>query len=255
MVRDTDPPAPLRTFVVGSCVTRDTVEHLDPARYRLVGYVARQSWASVARPPGPVVDTAALTSPFQRRQIDGALRGDVLDRLDEAGPVDLVLVDLVDERLGLHRLPDGGLVTRSVELYTSRLEAGYTGTATLLRFGSRRHRQAWHQGADLVLGGLADRGLTARTWVLAPDWAATSVQGHRRLRGAGGTPRRFAVRVRPYYRTLRQRLGDDHLLGTGLRVQADETHRWGLAPYHYSADVYRELAAQLDAATAGLRAG
>lgn len=251
MARDTTDTR-LRVFVIGSCVTRDTVDHLDPARYRLVGYVARQSWASVARPPGQVVDTAALTSAFQRCQVDGALHGDALERLDAAGPVDLVLVDLVDERLGLHQLADGGLVTRSVELYRSRLESGYTGTATLLRFGSRRHRQAWRRGADVVLDGLAARGLTARTWVLAPAWAATSVQGHRRLRGDGGTPLRFAVRAWPYYRTLRRRLGADHLLGTDLAVQADATNRWGLAPYHYSADVYQALAARLDAATAGL---
>lgn len=243
---------PLRTFILGSCVTRDTFDHLDRERYRLVGYVARQSWASVARPPGLVVDSAGLASAFQRRQIDGALRGDLLERLDAVGPVDLVLVDLVDERLGLHRLPDGGLVTRSVELYTSRLETGYASTATLLRFGSRGHWRAWRQGADAVLGGLADRGLTDRTWVLAPGWASTSVQGHRRLRGAGGTPRQFRIRSWPYYRTLRRRLGADHLLGTDLAVRADETHRWGLAPYHYSTDVYRSLAEQLDAATAGL---
>ncbi len=245
-------PMTLRTFIVGSCVTRDTFDYLDPDRYRLAGYVARQSWASVARPPGRVVDTTALDSAFQRRQIDGALSGDVLDRLDAVGPVDLVLVDLMDERLGLHRLPGGGLVTRSVELCTSGLEADYTRAATFLRFGSRGHRQAWLQGADVVLGGLAERELTARTWVLAPDWASTSVQGHHRLRGAGGTPRQFRVRSRPYYRSLRRRLGADHLLGTGLAVQADATHRWGLAPYHYSADVYRALVNQLDAATAGL---
>ncbi len=253
MVRDdaTD-LTPLRTFIIGSCVTRDTFDHLDPGRYRLTGYVARQSWASVARPPGQVVDTAALASAFQRRQIDGALRGDVLERLDAAGPVDLVLVDLVDERLGLHRLPDGGLVTRSVELHTSRLETGYTSTATLLRFGTRHHRQAWQQGAEAVLSGLADRGLTDRTWVLAPRWASTSLQGHRKLRGAGGTPRWFRLRSRPYYRTLRRRLGADHLLGADLPVQADQTHRWGLAPYHYSPDVYQALAARLDTATAAL---
>ncbi len=245
-------PPPLRTFIIGSCVTRDTFDYLDRTRYRLSGYVARQSWASVARPPGPVVDTTALASAFQRRQIDGALCGDVLERLDAVGPVDLVLVDLMDERLGVHRLPDGGLVTRSVELCTSGLEAGYTEAATLLRFGSREHRQAWQQGADTVLGGLADRGLTDRTWVIAPAWASTSLQGHRRLRGAGGTPRQFRVRSWPYYWSLRRRLGADHLLGADLAVQADETHRWGLAPYHYSVDVYRALVDQLDTATAGL---
>ncbi|MDR3069030.1 MAG: DUF6270 domain-containing protein [Cellulomonas sp.] len=245
-------PMTLRTFVIGSCVSRDTFDYLDPDRYRLTGYLARQSWASVVRPPGPVVDTTVLASPFQRRQIDGALRGDVLDRLDAVGPVDLVLVDLIDERLGLHQLPDGGLVTRSVELYTSGLEAGYADAARLLRFGSRPHRRVWQQGADAVLGGLAERGLADRTWVLAPGWASTSVQGHRRLRGAGGTPHQFHVRSRPYYRTLRRRLGADRLLGTDLRVQADETHRWGLAPYHYAVEVYRALVAQLDAATARL---
>ena len=236
-------------FIFGSCVTRDTFAYLDPQRYLLAGYVARQSWASVAHPPGDVVDVRTLPSAFQQRVVRGALHGDVLGQLDASGAVDLVLLDLTDERLGLHRSRDGGFVTRSVELVTTRLEERYAAGLELVTFGSRKHRRAWAEGADVVLAGLTARNLLARTYVLAPPWAATSTAGHRGLRSVRTTPAQFARRLRPYLDVLASRLGDGHVLGQHVAVQADPEHAWGLAPFHYSPAVYRALAAEIDAAT------
>ncbi|WP_448059160.1 DUF6270 domain-containing protein [Cellulomonas hominis] len=239
---------PLRTVILGSCVSRDTFEFLDPERYTLACYVARQSWATVARPPGDVVDLTSLRSEFQRRVLSGALHGDMLRQLESAMPADLVLLDLTDERLGLHETPKGGLVTRSVELVSSGLEDAYATGAPHLRFGSRAHRRAWHDGADLVLGRLRDLALLDRTFLLAPPWASRSAAGHRDLRSVRTNAATFTRRSAPYVRAISRVLGGDHVLGKHIRATADAEHRWGLAPFHYTTEVYREIAVQIDKA-------
>lgn len=105
-----------------------------------------------------------------------------------------------------------------------------------------------------MLATLRRLGLLERTLLLAPRWAARSLQGDRQLRSVGMAPWAFALRALPYYRLLAAELDGDRLLGRGIPVAADARHQWGLAPFHYTEAVYQALASQIDQATHDLHA-
>ena len=135
-------PGPTGLAVYGSCVARDTVEHLVPGTVRLLGYVARQSLVSAMSPP---LDTDpghldALPSAFQRRVLGEDARSALLRTLArDAASLEVLLWDLADERLGVYLLPDGGAITRTAELVASGAEPAMAARARLLTLGSDEH--------------------------------------------------------------------------------------------------------------------
>lgn len=68
-----------------------------------------------------------------------------------ASETDLLLIDLTDERLGVHRLPDGSFVTRSSELVQSNRLAQLDRVPSLIRLGTERHTHLWGRAAKKVL--------------------------------------------------------------------------------------------------------
>lgn len=243
----------LRTVILGSCVSRDTFGHLDPARYTLGAYVARQSLATLRRPPGPsAVDTARIASPFQRRVTEGSLRGDAVERLRAAGEVRLVLIDLTDERLGVIELGDDRLVTRSVELIAGGLDRELRERHPVHAFGSAEHFAWWRDGWDLLRDVLIAEDLLRRTLVIAPPWASASEDGTATPRSYGVGAEEFSGTAAAYVDVLRSSLSAGQIIGEGLAVRSSPAHQWGDAPFHYSTQTYRELCTAIDAATTGM---
>src|SRR5690606_6977206 len=98
-----------KVAIWGSCVTRDAFALDDRAdelaeRLPLVYYGARSSWISQASRPwsGRVPGPDDLASGFGRRMVTEDLGKTIVDRLIDVRP-DLVVLDLIDERLPLAR--------------------------------------------------------------------------------------------------------------------------------------------------------
>ena len=110
----------IRTFIYGSCVSRDTFEYVDKERFSLLRYVARSSLISAFSPPAPLpIPTDHGLSAFQLRQVCTDSSSRLLPTLRElADRIDLLLWDLVDERLGVYTDAEGHVVTDSIELRT-----------------------------------------------------------------------------------------------------------------------------------------
>lgn len=159
--------------IFGSCVSRDTCEYFPEATVK--AYVARHSMASLRAPHGSDdIDLDGLSSPFQVRMVTGDLEGNGADRLIEiAKRIDLVLLDLVDERRGYWLFPDGTVMTNSIEVELSgagasaRRNAG----ARLVEFGSEEHFSTWKEGFSTLVKKLEDAGLWERTVLLDIEWA------------------------------------------------------------------------------------
>src|SRR5699024_2309999 len=107
---------PMKIAIFGSCVSRDTCEFLPDAE--VVAYVARHSVTSLESPHGTSgVDLSELTSTFQKRMVTSDLRGNGVERIvKHARDLDLVLIDLVDERRGYWLFPNGTTMTNSLEI-------------------------------------------------------------------------------------------------------------------------------------------
>lgn len=191
----------MRLAVYGSCVARDTVELLERDRFELVRYVARQSVIS-AFSPTAALDVSALESPFQARMLAGDAAGDLMERLIESEP-EMILWDLADERLGVLRSPEGGVLTRSIELMRSGQEEALRSTWELIEFGTDEHYSLWCTGVDAFVAALTDSGLLARVVLVQVPWAQRSTTGAKVPSNFGVPPALANRRYRRYYRHLR----------------------------------------------------
>ena len=110
----------MKIAIFGSCVSRDTAEFMPEAE--VVAYVARHSVTSLESPHGTNgIDLSDLTSAFQKRMVTSDLKGTGLERIvKNAKDLDVVLLDLVDERRGFWKFPDGTTMTNSLEIESVR---------------------------------------------------------------------------------------------------------------------------------------
>ncbi|WP_269770464.1 DUF6270 domain-containing protein [Brevibacterium yomogidense] len=195
----TDSP---RIDIWGSCVSRDTLEHMPDVT---VGeYIARQS-AIVTLGPAATLDVPLelLDSNFQRRMITGDQNADVAERLETSVPA-LVLVDLIDERRGVWRFPGNRFLTNSVEAYKTGIDTwGPKKGGRLIDFGSNEHFELWKQGFDAVIKRARSKG--APVMLLDIAWAE-AFDGRPVARGArsiaGNVGRRMWRGVREMSRAI-----------------------------------------------------
>ena len=238
-----------RVFIYGSCVSRDTFEHLDPEQFELVEYVARQSVLSATTRSVETLAPPVLESRFQQRMVTGDFQSSLRPLLAQhAADIDVLLVDLTDERLGAYLLPDGTVVTRSVELIESGVEQALPSGTRHVAFGTQQHYEYW-TGAVQALGE-SIRSTMPRVAVALLDipWAEWSESGQ-------PTPDSFGVgaaQANPvfssYVRAAAQALGA-HTISLGpAEVLSGPHHPWGDAPFHYSENVYLEIVRRLTGA-------
>ncbi len=240
-----DASAP-RVLVFGSCVARDTIEFAASDSVDLRGYVARQSLISAGDDASAhLPDSLGVSSKFQERMIRNDFAGNLFSRLESlAGEIDVLLWDLADERHGVHRFPDGTIVTRSIDTIRAEPVSALLEETEHIPFGSDEHFALWTQHVDAFDARLRELGLFDRTVVLEVPWALRTTEGKT-------TPWSMGVRAGDANKSYQRYY--DYLRQTGHRmvelpaelVLADPDHRWGLAPFHYTPEVYREVLWQL----------
>jgi hypothetical protein len=247
----TNQEGPARVLIYGSCVSRDTFEFLDPSRYSLLRYIARQSLISAFSPADvDDLDLGALSSPFQRRMVLGDIAGSLAQDLFDLGDrTDLILWDLCDERLGVYRHTSGAVVTRSVELVRSGAELRFA-TWEHIPFGTDDHFALWDEALSRFVVLLEEATLARKVLLLAVPWAARTGRG-------AATPASFGLRAsqanRLYarYNDAVQARGIAVVGLSAKTVRADDDHKWGVAPFHFGADVYTRLAGQINQSMCG----
>lgn len=171
--------------IFGSCVSRDTCEFIPDAN--VVAYVARHSVTSLETPHGTKgVDLSGLTSAFQKRMVTSDLKGNGLARVvKNAKDLDLVLIDLVDERRGFWIYPDSSTMTNSIEVeYCGAARNARRSGARLVEFGTDEHFKIWKSGFDTLIAGLKEAGTWERTILLDIEWAG-AVDGARHPQNDG----------------------------------------------------------------------
>lgn len=229
-------------FIYGSCVSRDLLA-LHPELGELTGYVARQSWLSAdhswPRPDCP----DGLDSDFRRRQLRGDFAGNAFEMVREAlERGNYLLIDLVDERLGIYTNLAGCSVTASQELKESAWYSQVQEQGLYTAFGEAEHIGAWRATAAQLYSILAECGAAGRTLVVAPDFAALDDEGRDVIGSLGRTSAEWNQAYGPYY---------EYACGLGFEVlrlesvRADSRHQWGAAPFHYVRDVYTEMARRI----------
>lgn len=242
----------VRTLIYGSCVSRDTFKSL-PDDYRLLTYVARQSAISAGAPAAGVRQRLRdLPSAFQNRMVAGDVRGDLHDVLDRrADDVDLVLVDLIDERGGVIAI-GGGFVTKLSEFWSAGGREATSGLP-VIELGTDAHFELWSRGFDAIVDHLDRLDLTRRTVVLRTPWASLDPEGEPIPIPDWMTPPAVAdARYERYFAHVAARGLAMVELPTEL-ARSPRDHPWGPSPFHYTEQAYQHLAAGITAAASAKR--
>ncbi|MEU2202205.1 DUF6270 domain-containing protein [Isoptericola sp. NPDC019482] len=235
-----------RVFIYGSCVSRDTFEHLDPTQFELLQYVARQSALSAYTRPVTLVGPPQLESPFQQRMVSGDYASSMQTLVPEvASQTDLVIVDLVDERLGAYVLPDGSVVTRSPELIQSGAEQHLPPGSQHFPFGSEQHFQYWSQGIAAVGALIRHHMPHAAIVLLDIPWAERSESGTPTPPSFGVTASEANPIFQPYVNVAADALSARVISMRPGAVTSSPDHPWGDAPFHYAERVYLEIVRRL----------
>lgn len=235
-----------RIFVYGSCVSRDTLEFLDPEKFQLVDYLARHSLLSAGTDASYKLPAdLKVPSDFQARMIHTDWRGERLNDLAALSPtLDVLLWDLIDERHGVHWFPTGEIVTRSIDVLGSEPASSLLLDETHIPFGSDTHFEGWAEKAREFVHFLREQGLLERTRLIRVNWAQTSADGSDVPSSMGISSAEANAEFQRYYDLL-ESLGVLMIDVPEGIVQADAQHKWGLAPFHYVPTVYEYIGAQL----------
>lgn len=175
----------MKIAIFGSCVSRDTAEFIPDAE--VVAYVARHSVTSLETPHGVEgADLTGLNSNFQKRMVASDLKGNGLARIAKNHKdLDLVLIDLIDERRGFWLFPNGTTVTNSLEAESCGVaENARREHARLVEFGTDEHFETWRLGFDKLRTGLDEVGLWEKAVLLDIEWAG-AVDGAQHPRNDG----------------------------------------------------------------------
>lgn len=216
--------------------------------HALIGYVARQSLISAMSPATELLGGEDLESSFQNRMLNGDISSNLVPTLQEAkDATDLILMDLTDERLGVHKLPDKSFVTHSSELVKAGRLRQLSPPPGVIKTGTERHWGFWSRAAEKFAIHLDILGLKEKVLVVNTPWAETSFEG---------------VEV-PTFRdystaTMNEHLAQmaDRLRSLGIRVVdmpaslavSTDKHKWGIDPFHYGQPAYLWIQEQVTAA-------
>ncbi len=237
-----DPATAKRVGVYGSCVGRDSVEVLRERGWALSCYVPRQSLVSGASPAPPqTLDLSGIDSAFVRRVLAGDVAGDMYERLAEAAAsTDVLLWDIIDERLGYFSLPGDGAVTRTMEGLGKEIYAPLK-QARLVEMGTEEHLECWKEQLSTFTRFLKDQGLWDKTLLLLSPWALKDAAGNQTPSSWGTSAVEGNWLLTEYYAAARDAGAKVLRLPDELCVAGTE-HQWGLAPFHYVPQTYAWVA-------------
>ena len=233
----------MKIRIYGSCVSRDILSSNYTDELELLSYNARSSIATLNKKnvqcqiEGNYYESLTnIESKFQRRMVEYDFKNKVLDVVN-VNNYDLLLIDLIDERFHLAQVSNK-LVTRSSEF----LKSGIRPDRIVSTFSSE-YMDLWQAGVDYFINiinetvGLDKLKINKVYWancasnpkdtdILTNKW---QVELHNQ-------------KLNDMYEYLKKRLPESSIIEIDSKLLvADSNHKWGLSPFHYVDDYYKEI--------------
>ena len=233
----------LRLLILGSCVTRDAMEFQgEPAWIEVAGYHARSPLGSaMQRRPFAGVDTTKIASPFQARMVEQDLTGAARKAVTRGG-WDLLVVDLIDDRLPLVVDRSGARACLSPELKASGFEP--RDEDRVLPWTSEESFEHWRRGWDDLVRRLRWRRRLSALRVNEAWWSTEVPPGVEvapetyRPKWAADANAQLARRYEYMAGVLRD---DQFYRFTEQQLYVDPAHKWGPNFFHYADGYYLAL--------------
>ena len=227
--------------IFGSCVTRDAFGDLLPETL-IAGYVARSTVASAFGPAADIelpLDWLEGASPWEMRMVEQDLSKTGLALLAGAN-LDMLIVDLIDERFDV--LVGNGIVTDSASLRKSSAADLLLSQGTAFSLLSEGRDRLWRQTLPMLLDWLRalDIPIVLHEATFSTKYRNASDGAIDLIPQSEAWTTRINVRLRAMYADIAEGLGQrvHRLVPPDDVVLADDSHKWGLAPFHYIPDYY-----------------
>lgn len=230
-----------RVLIFGSCVSRDIFNIKDLKSHSVIDYFARSSFSSALKPT-IVTDNYSinLDSAFQRRIVHSDLTKKFPLTL-ESLPYDQLLIDLIDERFDLFAFHTGGVCTLSNELIAGGFECR-ADLGRVVKSGSDEFFKLWEEGWCKFVEILSRTGKLDSLRVNRVFWAEKNENGgdfspsysQRGISEANKFLERLYERIALDIDFSQFICFDNNLLVGSIH------HKWGLSPFHYIDDYYRQ---------------
>ena len=230
-------------LIWGGCVSRDIFNIDGGEDFRIVDYYARQSFGSlISGPYNHDLLLHKIKSNFRRRMVARDFLKTFLNDAENISSADVIIIDLIVERLNLVVLPSGHVVTHSNELRESGLlDESRFRDYQLLKSGTEERRNYWSQGMGVFFNKIKDLGKMGSVLINKVYWTS-------KVDPQGFSPLSISQRRIDFenqelewmYERLAEFLPESQFLNFPSNVLvADPKHRWGVTPYHYVPSYYR----------------
>ena len=240
----------VRVLILGSCVSRDVLDYhaTEKRDLKLVDYYARSSMASLAAIPFQMPLPACLNkikSAFQLRMVQRDMQKTFFEDLKTA-EFDILLLDLIDERFNLWLDSLGTICTLSSELVQTGFLSQHSAGREIVS-GSEEFWKLWETGWSIFVGNLATLGLINRLRINKVFWCPSTQRGRDfssfYSRNRIATANELLERM---YRRIERDIPQRQLLTFDQnQLQAADSHKWGISPFHYVNEYYVEARRQL----------
>lgn len=232
-------------MLFGGCLMGDTYHQRLKGDFSLLCYVARQSLISAMSGPTSGLPDPKLGSAFQKRCVDGDIKGDLYTKISRfSADADVFAMDLLVERLGVLKMPDGTYITRSNELIKSSALSPLKPAPPHIREGTPQHQNLFHRAAFHLADSLNGHDLLSRTIVISTPLANVTSTGRPMHKFQRYDVEAISSLLAGYAHTL-QELGIEVRRMPPELAVADEDHQWGAAPWHYTAPAYDWISEQV----------
>lgn len=240
-----------RIAIYGSCVTRDAFE-VRSHSHEIVRYFARSSMISQCAAPVTYTDEQMGTeiSEWARRIVAADFEKNVVDLIAGDRP-DLVIIDLIDERLPILEGQDT-IVTLSPYSQYAPYVRDLRATARRVEVADPTRDEAFKRAARVLTTKLASE-VGAEKILLHRSLYSTRVnKGKSFSLKEKMASRRMNKLLKSWYDTIAATSGC-RVVEVPRRVRvADAGHKWGLSPFHYIDTYYEHLMDEIDEMTGAL---
>ncbi|MDD2123137.1 DUF6270 domain-containing protein [Pseudomonas monteilii] len=241
-------------IIYGSCVSRDIFNLEESRDFNLLEYYARSSMASLCSEAYENSEALEkIPSAFRRRMVAYDFSKEILSDKNQFDNADVILIDLIDERFDLIVLPSGQTITHSNELTESGiLEDPSVEGFKVITQGSMERRRLWLEGMQKFFALLKQRNKLDRVLINKVFWSSAFEKPSTSPFPVASTfIEKANAELAWMYEVLSHELAAHQFLEFSTsQLTADEFHRWGVSPFHYSEGYYQEALSQIKQKTA-----
>ncbi|WP_240519117.1 DUF6270 domain-containing protein [Bacillus cereus] len=228
--------------ILGSCVTRDAFRYDEENIFKINKYYARSSLVSIYSEPIKItLKDINLESQFQKRMVYSDLTKDFRKYVKNQ-VADYFLIDFIDERLSVLKNGDS-YFTRSNEFVKAKINL----KGNVLN--SVEKMSEWKESAQLFSEELRKHFNLDQIILHKAYWKESYIDKDGEVRAFNDdTIAQNNEKLMQYYSLIEENLKGIKTIEVEELISS-EIHIWGLSPFHYQDEYYKEFINQLKVLT------